>query len=130
MTLSIDKIAGLLASRLGVDLKEVKALELQSANIHMHALGKSAEVTLRRATGEKVSLLSMPRWDLNWQRDFDFVKPEVFSLKDLKKAELTIDCTFANPRKEMAYGGFGSDDEMCFNFSLFSFKKLDQFARR
>ena len=39
---------------------------------------------------------------------------------DFDKYFLEVECTFANPKTATVYGGFGSDDEMCFNISYVS----------
>lgn len=101
----------------------ITALEIHSANLHMHAFGHSGEITLTDSNGRVETLLSVPRWDLNWQRDFTFTQPKVFERKDLERARLAVRCTFENPTADMVYGGFGSDEEMCFNFSYIAVQK-------
>jgi len=108
------------ASTTGVARDEITALEIHSANLHMHAIGHSGEITLTHSTGEVEVLLSIPRWDLGWQRDFTFVAPKVLTLDQLEGASLTVRCTFENTTDETVYGGLGSGDEMCFNFSYIS----------
>jgi hypothetical protein len=100
-----------------VDEEEIEALEIHSVNLHMHAFGHSGKVTLRDGTGRKDTLLSVPRWDLHWQRDFSFVEPKVFARDELRGTSLAVECTFRNHTNQVVYGGFGSYDEMCFNFS-------------
>ena len=77
-------------------------------------------------------LLNIPRWDLNWQRDFMFVEPIRIEQEDLADNRLVIECTFANHTDELVYGGWGSDDEMCINFSYVSviLRKDDTVASR
>jgi len=116
----LDDVLGYIAEIAGVPADDVTALEIHSANLHMHAIGHSGEITLTHATGEVEVLLSVPRWDLGWQRDFTFVEPKVLSLDELEGASLTVRCTFENTTEETVYGGLGSGDEMCFNFSYIS----------
>jgi hypothetical protein len=96
---------------------QIQALELHSANLHMHSFGHSGEITLSRDTGEVETLLSVPRWDLAWQRDFSFREPKILSRESLDDTRLAVRCTFENPTAETVYGGYGSAEEMCFNFS-------------
>ncbi len=100
-----------------VDPERIEALEIHSVNLHMHAFGHSGRVTLRDRNGRVETLLSVPRWDLNWQRDFTFLEPKVFQRGELGQTSLSVECTFRNPGSEPVYGGFGSFDEMCFNFA-------------
>jgi hypothetical protein len=44
----------------------------------MHAFGQSGVITLTDRNGRKETLLSVPRWDLRWQRDFTLVEPRIF----------------------------------------------------
>ena len=101
----------------GVDPADITGLELHSANLHMHAFGHSGEITLQHETGELETLLSVPRWDLDWQRDFTFAAPKIFDLEALDDVFLDVRCTYENPTDQTVYGGYGSFDEMCFNFS-------------
>jgi hypothetical protein len=115
-----DRLGDLLAyvARVtGVEEDRIGGLEIHSANLHMHAFGHSGVISLRDPNGRKEILLSVPRWDLRWQRDFTFVEPKVFTRDDLGRTWLSVECTFRNPTDEMVYGGYGSFDEMCFNFS-------------
>ena len=101
----------------GVDEAEIQGLEIHSANLHMHAIGHSGEISLTDRNGKKEVLLSVPRWNLHWQRDFTFVEPKVFEKDDFDRTRITVECTFENPKDHAVYGGYGSDEEMCFNFS-------------
>jgi len=114
---------GYVAAVTDVPEDEIAALEIHSANLHMHAIGHSGTIYLTDRNGRVETLLSIPRWDLAWQRDFTFVEPKVFDRDDLDRTRLTVECTFENPRDETAYGGFGSDEEMCFNFSYVAVRR-------
>ncbi len=117
---SFERIAGFAANALKIDPASIAALELRSANIHMHAFGASGEASLLHASGQKETLLSIPRWDLDWQRDFLFEDSKIIPRDDFERARLIVECTFENYTDELVYGGYGSDDEMCFNFSYVS----------
>lgn len=108
-----------------VDEDRIHGLEIHSVNLHMHAFGHSGQVTLTGRHGRSETLLSIPRWDLRWQRDFVLAEPKVFARAELAGTRLRAQCTFLNYRDETVYGGYGSFDEMCFNFSYIAVKKGD-----
>ena len=83
----------------------------------MHAIGASGVIRLRDRHNQTETLLAVPRWDLRWQRDFTLAQPKTFSRGELPATVLTVQCTYRNPKDRMVYGGYGSDEEMCFNFS-------------
>lgn len=117
---SFDSLADYMADVLQIDREEISAIELQSANIHMHSFGASGVASLLDRNGRKETLLSIPRWDLAWQRDFMFTEAKIIPRADFGRTRLIIECTFSNNTDEMVYGGYGSDDEMCFDFSYMS----------
>jgi hypothetical protein len=100
-----------------VDEASIEGFEVHSANLHMHAFGHSGEITLTDDNGRTETLLSVPRWDLYWQRDFTFTEPKVFTRDRLEDTTIRVQCTYHNPTADTVYGGYGSYDEMCFNFS-------------
>jgi len=113
----LDDVAGYASFVTGVPAEDIEALEVHSANLHMHKYGHSGVITLTDSDGRQETLLSVPRWDLAWQRDFTFVEPKVFARDQLEDTRLAVSCTYENPEAEPVYGGYGSDEEMCFNFS-------------
>lgn len=115
-----DNLASYMAAALEIDREEISAIELQSVNIHMHAFGASGVTSLLDSDGRKETLLSIPRWDLAWQRDFTFTEGKVIPRSEFDRTRLIVECTFSNYTDENVYGGYGSDDEMCFNFSYMS----------
>lgn len=121
---TLRSLLGLVARVTGVAPERVQGLEIHSANLHMHAIGHSGVITLADSRGTE-TLLSVPRWDLRWQRDFTLAKPKVFSKDGLRAAVLAVRCTFQNPRSEPVYGGYGSGEEMCFNFSYIAVRVGD-----
>jgi peroxiredoxin/mono/diheme cytochrome c family protein len=48
---------------------------LYSAFPHAHYRGEAAEVKLRRPDGSEEVLVSLPKYDFNWQRHYEFVEP-------------------------------------------------------
>ena len=115
-----SRIANYTAQVLGIEREEIAAIELQSANVHMHAFGASGSTSLLDSDGEKHTLLNIPNWDLDWQRDFMFTEGKIISSDDFDRTQLIVECNFSNYTNETVYGGYGSDDEMCFNFSYMS----------
>jgi hypothetical protein len=117
VSVGLEDMLPYLADVTGVEEDAIEALEIHSANLHMHAFGHSGVITLTDRNGRRETLLSIPRWDLSWQRDFTFLEPKVFLREDLPRASLAVECTYRNDTDETVYGGYGSFDEMCFNFS-------------
>ena len=99
---------------------KINSIELHSVNIHMHSYGISGKTTISDGKNNHETLLEIPRWDLNWQRDFTLTQPKIIKAQNFKDTRLSVQCDFANHTNKPVYGGFGSDDEMCFNFSYVS----------
>lgn len=93
-------------------------LEVHSANVHMHIIGAAGKVRLLRADQEPEVLLNIPRYEFGWQRDFFLAQPKQVARTELGTTQLDVRCEFANPGKEPVYGGYSSEEEMCYNFSL------------
>jgi hypothetical protein len=108
---------GYIAWVTGVEEERIQGLEIHSANLHMHAFGHSGVITFQDADGRREILLSVPRWDLGWQRDFTLLEPKIIPRDRLEGTTLSVQCTWLNPTDGPIYGGLGSYDEMCFNFS-------------
>ena len=49
-----------------------------------------------------------------------FDKAKTITREEFEDTRLVVECTFSNYTDETVYGGYGSDDEMCFNFSYVS----------
>jgi hypothetical protein len=113
----------LLARLTDVPQDRIRGLEIHSVNLHMHEHGHSGTISLTHGTGRKETLLSIPRWDLRWQRDFTLASPKVFDVENLRGVALTAQCTFHNRTDQMVYGGYGSFDEMCFNFAYIAVRR-------
>ncbi|NNK64778.1 MAG: hypothetical protein HKO98_16375 [Gemmatimonadetes bacterium] len=113
----LGNLVGYIAYLTQVPQDRIQALEIHSANLHMHSFGHSGEITLTHDTGRVETLLSVPRWDLGWQRDFTFTAPKLIDREALEGTRLGVRCTFENDTDDTVYGGYGSMEEMCFNFS-------------
>jgi hypothetical protein len=108
---------------LGLKDATVEAVEVHSANLHMHSIGASGTVTLGNlAQGSTETLLAIPRWDLQWQMDFPLLEPKVIAGTDLANWEQRVTCNYKNVKGAPVYGGFGSMDEMCFDFGYYALR--------
>lgn len=123
VSVSFKQIANEAAHILRMPVEQIQAIELASANVHMHSFGAAGKASLLSHNGRKETLLSIPRWDLNWQRDFLFDQPKRITLDQFERSRLQVECEFENYSQQPVYGGYGSDDEMCFNFSYISIIK-------
>lgn len=102
----------------GRPLEEFGSLELYSANLHMHLIGAAGTVTFTDSNKRSQVLLNVPRYEFGWQRDFFLASPLSIPRTQLDQTRLKVSCTFHNPHSHPVYGGYSSDDEMCYNFSL------------
>ncbi len=122
-SVALGDLVGYVSRVTQVPRDSIRALELHSANLHMHSYGHSGTITLTHADGGDETLLEVPKWNLNWQRDFTFAQPKIFERYVLDGTRLSVRCTFENLTEKTVYGGLGSDDEMCFNFSYIAVQK-------
>jgi hypothetical protein len=105
-----------------VDLS--RGFVIHSALLHMHRLGEHARLAIERASGEREVLLSVRRWDFDWQRVYEFEEPAIFLPGD----RLSIACEHDNSRANQSVvrgkrqqprtvtWGEDSSDEMCIGF--------------
>lgn len=117
----LSRVAAYGGNVLKQPLSAVKNLEMHSANLHMHAVGASGRISLRTEGGREETLLNIPAWDLHWQRDFQFATPKVMAPTVWSSIMNRVSCTYDNPGNTEVFGGYGSFDEMCFNFGYFAF---------
>jgi hypothetical protein len=71
---------------------------LYSAFPHAHYRGNSSQLEIIYPTGERKLLLSLPRYDFNWQRDYEFAEP----VKIPAGAKLVATYTFDNSKRNPA----------------------------
>ena len=87
---------------------------------HMHKLGRSLTLTQIKPDGREITMLRIPRYDFNWQREYILETPIKVDYED----EIRIECTWDNTVEQRArYGlsdqptdvhwGEGTGDEMC-----------------
>jgi hypothetical protein len=116
-SMNLERLRDMAAAVTDTPASRIDALEVHSANLHMHSYGSSGVISLIDKHGLEETLLSVPRWNLNWQRNFTLSKPKVVGRDEFATTEIRVQCTYENPKVVPVYGGFGSDEEMCFNFS-------------
>ena len=120
VTDNFDSLRSYAAWVTGVEEERIAALEVHWSHLHMHAFGRSGEITLVDSDGRTETLLSVPRWDFDWQRDFTFTESKVVPRDEMAETALRLRCTYHNSTEKPVFGGFGSLDEMCVNFSYIS----------
>jgi Copper type II ascorbate-dependent monooxygenase, C-terminal domain/Copper type II ascorbate-dependent monooxygenase, N-terminal domain len=97
---------------LGSDVDLSQGFTIHSVLLHMHRLGQGGQVAILRASGKREVLLSISRWQFNWQRDYRLAVPVRFNNGD----RLSIRCTHRNRTKRTVTWGENSSDEMCIGF--------------
>ena len=97
---------------LGSDLDLSQGFTIHSVLLHMHRLGQRGQVAIVRASGKREVLLSISRWQFNWQRDYRLAVPVRFNNGD----RLSIRCTHRNRTRLTIKWGENSADEMCIGF--------------
>jgi hypothetical protein len=93
----------------GIDFS--RGFTIHSTLLHMHRLGQRASLRVVRRSGTE-TLLTIPRWDFNWQREYHLAEPERFEAGD----RLSIGCEHANRTRATRTWGEDSADEMCIAF--------------
>lgn len=83
---------------------------IHAATHHMHTLGTRARHSIVHADDSQTCLLSLPRWDFDWQSQFRFAEPQVFNPGD----KLRLHCEWDNSAGDVDVNwGDGTQDEMC-----------------
>ena len=83
---------------------------------HMHELGESFKMTLNPGTPEEKLLLHIPRWDFNWQLNYQPVDPIPVKATDTIEIECTWDRSLRyDPEPRYLLFSEGTEDEMCFS---------------
>lgn len=89
---------------------------VHTANLHMHQLGKTAELRIDKADSSEDCMLAIDDWDFNWQRTYVLAEPKEIAPGDA----ITIECSWKNPTDSDIAWGEGTGDEMCLGTMLFS----------
>jgi hypothetical protein len=100
----------------GYDIPGAFSLQIHSASLHMHELGRSARIWTEDDEGNTECVLDIPAWDFNWQRSYLLAEPVVVSGE-----RLNIECTWDNPTDQDVVWGDGTADEMCLGTMLMSY---------
>lgn len=73
----------------------VPPLDVFTVGTHMHYVGVDMKITIERG-GEELCLVQTPRWDFNWQRNYDVDAP----VGDMPKIQggdtIILECTYNN----------------------------------
>lgn len=92
-----------------------KPFTMYSASLHMHGLGTSGKMEIRRAGGEDECLLQIDDWNFHWQGSYGLAAPTVFNPGD----KLYLECHWDNSAGNQmgvpkdTWWGEGTGDEMC-----------------
>lgn len=85
-------------------------LEIFSSMHHMHTRGSRGEQSIERADGSSECLLSVPRYDYDWQHSFRMTESKIFNPGD----QLRLECQWDNSDNDQGINwGDGTNDEMC-----------------
>jgi len=92
------------------------SLDVHSANLHMHRLGKKAIMSMTKTDGTEDCLVAIDDWDFDWQRSYVFDEMKTTAPGDV----WTIECEWDNPTDQDVAWGDGTGDEMCLGSLLMS----------
>mgnify|MGYP000971212056 CR=1 FL=1 len=94
--------------------------ELRAFSPHMHLRGKSMEVSVTYPDGKKELLLTVPRYDFNWQLEYHLAQPKILP----KGSRLEVTAAFDNspnnrfnpdPKATVRWGDQSTEEMMvCF----------------
>lgn len=85
-------------------------IEFHSTIHHMHRRGRRGNQSVIRADGTEECLLSVPRYDYNWQMSFRYQEPLILEPGD----QLHVECEWDNSDNAQGINwGDGTADEMC-----------------
>lgn len=102
-------------------MKFPNGLYVHSAYAHAHKLAREIEMGVARTDGSAESMLTIPKWNFDWQREYVFAD----SLYVAPDDQLTISCTWSNTAADQPIvdgaqqaphdvtWGEGTGDEMC-----------------
>jgi Copper type II ascorbate-dependent monooxygenase, N-terminal domain/Copper type II ascorbate-dependent monooxygenase, C-terminal domain len=105
-----------------------RAIEIHMAALHMHNLGKSGFMYLRKANGERKCIIEIPRWDFHWQAGARLRVPVQVQPGDT----IEMECRFDNSAEHQPViagvqqkprrvtWGENTSDEMCLGVLLWS----------
>lgn len=97
-------------------------LQVRFAGPHLHELGSSSSMRIKRAGGETTCLVDIPKWDFDWQGFYNLKSKVVVNPGDLIELECHWDNTAENqpplpdgtiPPPRFVSWGDQTRDEMC-----------------
>lgn len=97
-------------------------LQVRFAGPHLHELGSSSSMRVRRANGEEVCMVDIPKWDFDWQGFYNFKSKLVVYPGDVIELECHWNNTAENqpplpdgtvPPPRFVSWGDQTRDEMC-----------------
>ena len=77
MNLTLHIPAGEPRHRLDAVVTVLEDTKIQSISPHMHLRGKAFEFCAIDSSGKEKPLLKLPRYDFNWQLNYDLARPVV-----------------------------------------------------
>jgi hypothetical protein len=105
-----------------------KAIQIHMAALHMHNLGKSGYMYLKRANGERKCIMKINQWDFHWQIGVRLKMPITVQPGD----QIEMECRFDNSEAHQAVingvkqtprnvtWGENTSDEMCLGLLLWA----------
>lgn len=87
---------------------------IHNVGLHLHTLGRSAEMRVLHADGAESCLAVVPDWDFNWQVRYNLAEPVAVGPGDTVR----LSCTWDNPTDQTVQWGEGTGEEMCLGVTL------------
>lgn len=91
------------------------AIHIVSGSPHMHGLGRSFTTTLRKKDGRTIDLGSAAAFDWGNQQSYPVVPDAVVESDDTVETR----CVWENAGSSAVQWGERTEDEMCFNFTMY-----------
>jgi hypothetical protein len=121
-------VVGVAQPRLNIPPGEANHVEVKEQNVpfnmnvtaymaHMHVRGKAFKYELITPDGKTETLLDIPRYDFNWQLQYDYAQPKFFPRGSTLKITAVFDNSAGNPAnpdpsKTVHWGPQTSDEMM------------------
>jgi hypothetical protein len=91
------------------------AIHIVSGSPHMHGRGRSFTTTLKKKDGRTIDLGSTAAFDWGNQQSYPVAPDTIVEPDDT----VVTRCVFENTGSSTVQWGEGTDDEMCFNFTMY-----------
>ncbi|MFO0595896.1 MAG: hypothetical protein U0228_11340 [Myxococcaceae bacterium] len=121
VTHTFDIEATRFASIINQNFVDGKPLKLYATTMHLHQLGQSTSLKIKRADGSTTCVVDIPRWDFHWQLAYTLQEPVLINPGD----QLSLSCTWDNTAQNQPIvngvrvmpktrnWGARTEDEMC-----------------